>query len=146
MVLALLASPLTPFSIFLATFWKDTWFLIVLVWLGAFLCSLYEKADTNTPVNFYNIAGVALVLSIQILIRHNGYFVYAGFMVILFCTLNDHVIKLREKFYILFAPLVLFSAFYYFEYRIMNTQRNHIENVVYAIDLLSMLHLNDQLE
>lgn len=144
--LILLASPLTPFSIFLVTFWKDTWFLIVLIWLGAFLCSLYAKANKNIPANLYTMTGLALVLSIEILIRHNGYFVCAGFMTILFCTIGDHVIKLREKFYILLTPLILFCAFYYFEYQVMDTQKNHIEKVVYAIDLLSMVHLDNHIE
>ncbi len=142
-VVIVLVSPLTPFSIYLATFWKDTWFLISLIWLLVFWAKLIISTRSGFQVKNWDIAGFLFFLCLALLVRHNTYILYGASALFLIFVLGGSSINLYRKIFIITTPLFVLYMFSLFEYNYMNTEKMHIESVVYAIDLLSMVDLDN---
>jgi hypothetical protein len=131
------ALPFTPLPIFLATLGKDTWTVLSMLWV---LILLMEIQDLRySPASFrvrLNIVLLGLVTALLILLRHNTILVYP---VIAVCTL--YLLKGRPWPYqaAVILPVVIYLAFVFFQYRVLDAARIHIERVVYEIDLVSMI-------
>jgi hypothetical protein len=105
----LLLSPLTPLSLHLVTFWKDTWFWVGLVWLAILAVLLYFNVD-GFPIwlNRFLTASLLLVISFILLVRHNGLVLAPALIGLIF------IISLRIKKSILLAASLSVTPFLVF--------------------------------
>src|SRR4029077_11245570 len=67
LVLVLLLVPVTPLAFYLMTFWKDSWAMILMVWIGALALALCRLGIT--PKRLLLVIGLATALG---MVRHNA--------------------------------------------------------------------------
>ncbi|MFH1186061.1 MAG: hypothetical protein V1755_13645 [Chloroflexota bacterium] len=137
-VLGILASPLTPLSIYLATLWSDTWLSIILLWFLALILEL--RQETLNGLGAGSRIGFAVVLvSLVLLVRYNAVVLYPALAAILIGVLRRYVPNKLGRIALVVLPIFAAASFLATQYAVHNVRREHPERAVFALDLASMI-------
>jgi len=136
-ILILLALPLTPLSIYLATFWNDTWLTIFLIWAVALLIDLHQEMETRRQFIFKTLVAV-FFMGLVILSRQNALVVYPFMALVMVIILRRKSIHWFFCGLAMLFPLVIYFSFVYYQYGVLKTGRTNPERAIYALDLASM--------
>lgn len=142
----LCVSPVSPLSIYLTTFWKDTWTLIFFLWIISLSIHLILSEDISN-ICFVSILIIILsLMGVVMIVRHNTIVMAPLFIAFIFFLL-----KIKRKFDIkvcillcLIPLIVLFSSNFiinkYFDVKKMDMWRQ-----VVVLDLIGMVVSNESL-
>ena len=137
-VLGILASPLTPLSIYMATLWSDTWLSIILLWFLALVLEL--RQETLGGYGAASRIGFAVVLmSLALLVRYNAVVLYPALAATLLGVLRPYVPNRLAKIALVVLPVFAAAAFVATQYSVHSIRREHPERAVFALDLASMI-------
>jgi hypothetical protein len=139
-VIILLYSPLTPLQVYFATFWFDTWLVILLLWVAALLLEL--AVETNPIISrrdYYKIFLLIILMVFVMLARPNSPILYPALATIFLGVLRNKFISSRALLFLVLCPLMLYPLLVTFQYRVIGVKREHPERVAFALDLGSML-------
>lgn len=137
-VLGILASPMTPLSIYLATLWSDTWLSICLLWILALLLELKEGVLSRRGALWRT--GLVLFLLVPVLlVRYNAVVLYPALAGLLVAVLRRYIPPRRARVGLVVLPLVAAAGFLAWQYSEHDVGRGHPERAVYALDLASMI-------
>ena len=139
LVLFVLSSPLFLTSIYLVTFWMDTWLAIILLLASALLIELYFSIDINTNSYTFRIIVLCVVVSMALLVRLNSFVLYPVMALALERVLHQGIIKVRYKVVIILCPIFIFGLFMFLQYDILKVTRSHQDHTVFAVDVASVL-------
>ncbi len=137
-LILLLVSPLTPLTTYLATFWSDTWFAILLVWGIALLLNLYTPSQSLQDFRI-KIAVFICLIAFSMWVRHNGVVIYPVAALALWIVLRGRSVRRSYSLGLVLAPALLFFLFQVSEFAILKVQWIGQERAVYALDLASMI-------
>lgn len=137
-VIGVLASPLTPLSIYMATLWSDTWLSIFLLWLLALFLELEQDAFTGRGA-IWRIGLIAVLLTLVLLVRYNAVVLYPVLAVILAGVLRRYVPCKVLRFGLTGLPVLAAASFVVTQSAVHHVAREHPERAVYALDLASMI-------
>ncbi len=144
-VVVLLSTPFAPFSVYLATFWKDTWLLILLIWNLTLLFILRNQRRSSDSAAYLAQLFMLIVLQgLLLLVRHNAIVIYPVMAFALWHVLKRGIPRFY-RFTFLLCPLLLYFGFVRFQYSALKVDHAHIEYVVYQVDLVSMIALKPSL-
>lgn len=135
---------LTPFMFISATFWKDAWLAIMLLWIISYLFWLFLNLESFTNRKFIiHILLLSLISAMMILVRHNALVILPviGLIIAAFCRIKFGNIGLI--FGIL--PLLLGFVLNPIVDGVFNVQHVRAGNLVVASDLTTMLLLYPEL-
>ena len=139
-VIILLYSPLTPLQVYFATFWFDTWLVILLLWIVALLLELaVETNSINSIKDRYKIFVLIILIVSVMLTRPNSPILYPALALIFFTVLRNKFVSSKASFFLVLCPLMLYLFFVPFQYKMIGVKREHPERVALALDLASML-------
>jgi hypothetical protein len=137
-ILVLLAAPLSPFSIYLATLWPDTWLSIFLLWIVALLFELDEHSK-DAGSSAVGIAAIVLLAALIILVRYNAIVMYPFLAFSFFGVLRRRSFSVLRSASLVSIPLFLAAGFLAVQSRTPEIEQLHPERAVYALDLASMI-------
>jgi hypothetical protein len=136
-VLVLLATPLTPLAMYLATLWSDTWLAISLLWAISLIMELRMAAPEVVPLR--RILAITLCGLVVLLVRYNALLVYPFLAYAFFDVLRPAPFRSFQKALLLCLPPLLAAAFLACVYLAYPIKRMNPERAVYALDLASMI-------
>ncbi len=137
-IIACLASPLTPLSLFLLTLWNDTWLAILLVWIVALLLDLYHDSKVPRPFSI-RLTVTVLLIGLAMLARQNALVIYPALALALEILMRRKSIHWLPRLLALLSPLMIYLSFSVYQYDLMKITRTNPERAVYALDLASMI-------
>lgn len=144
-ILALFLSPISPLAFYLMTFWKDSWFAILMMWVVAFLIKVFQ--DTKIPHKKFLAfsIGATTVFSFALLTRHNAIVVLPFFIFSLWIIHK----KARKSIY-LFIITALLSVLISqginaFLYSLLSVSQTYPSQSVMVMDLVGILVLKPEL-
>jgi len=145
-ILLFFSLPITPFVIYLSTFWKDTWLLILMIWFVVLLLDVSaERHPAATRRLVIKTLALMAVASLILLVRHNTIVMFPVMMFAVWWIYRSKDLKWYAIPVVILAPLLIYFSFNTFQYSILKTARTHIEHIVYEIDLVSMIAYNPSL-
>lgn len=144
-IIVLLSSPLTPLSIYLVTFWKDTWLAIIVIWIVSLILHLQRSPSLQTPRSAIQLIGLVLLISFAALVRHNAIVVLPFILMALVGALRMRGIKWVACLVIALIPVMIILLLTSLQYSVLGTKRLHPELQIYAIDLVGMAVLSPEL-
>lgn len=144
-MIMLLASPLTPLSIYLATFWKDTWLAILIVWIAMLLLRLIWYVPKSAARRVSELIGLVTVITLAILVRHNAITMLPFILIVFIVILRTREFRWSACLAIASIPALVYLAFNSLQYSALGTQRMYPESQVYATDLVGMVVLSPKL-
>jgi hypothetical protein len=138
LLILLTASPLTPFSIYMLTYWTDPWLASLLLWSGALLLELGESGLTRRSL-MIKVSAIGVLITLAMLIRQNA-IVLAPFLAGAFALgLRRIQVPPRLAIILSVSPLILYAglrAYLWFGLKVAQVDPAH---AVYALDLSSMI-------
>lgn len=130
----LLLIPLSPLAYYLATFWKDVWLAIVLVWIGALALA------RPTALRF---AALMLLMTLALLLRHNALVMLPAFWLIGWLVLRRAGV--RGGWLLAALPILLAPASDRLIHVAANVQRTQPVEHVMALELVGLCVLDPAL-
>ena len=141
-VILLLSSPLTPMPVYFATFWFDSWLVIFLLWISAYLIELANDTEARTKrVNQKGLLSI-LLITLVMLTRLNSSILYLTLISALSWVLWKNNFPRKKLIFLIISPLAFYFIFLFFQYNILEVKRMHTERAHFALDLASMLTYN----
>ena len=137
-VVAALASPLSPLPIYLATLWSDTWLAVFLLWWLRLVIEL-QQGYTARWGTAWRLTLVLLLTALILLVRYNDIVLYPIMAALLAIALGRSVPRRTIRYGALLLPLLAAAAFLSGAYALIDIGRGHAEHAVYALDLASMM-------
>jgi len=139
-----LVSPLTPLPFYLATFWKDSWAAILLLWTCAVSLELVsEPPETNTiGQRWLRIASLVLLSVALGLVRHNAIVVLpvAGLVAAVALWRSSRILAVV----LVVVPLLVCSATDRAIAAIFHVQPAHLERLMMVFDLAGVCALDER--
>jgi hypothetical protein len=138
--LLIIASPLTPYSIFFVTLWTDTWLVIFLVWCLSLSIEMYLDIDSmTTQSKAIRVVLIVLTCSSAILVRYNALVLYPVLALIIESSLRHSSIRPVYRMIAMLTPALILALFTIYQYDIVKPRRYYPERPSYALDLASMI-------
>jgi hypothetical protein len=132
LVLVLLLVPVTPLAFYLMTFWKDSWAMILMVWIGALALDLHRTGIT--PRRLLLVIGLATALG---MVRHNAVVLFPIVGLVLWEGTRRQLGG-RRALALAAAPLVLYLVAEPLVDRVFDVQRLHPDSQIMALDLVGL--------
>lgn len=103
-VFVLLISPISPLSVYLTTFWKDTWTLILFLWIVSFSIHLILFDDLERFYFIVLFLLLILAMGTVLIVRHNTIVMSPFFVLYIFVLLKKKKILVLKKvlYFVLF--------------------------------------------
>ena len=131
-VLWALLLPLSPLAFYFATYLKDTWEAILLLWAGALLATLLRATGARFAAR---LALLFAVITVAGLVRHNAVLLLPFFLPALWIVLRRRSAALT---WLALLPLLLYPLAHFAIVRAAHVHNKHIENYVMAVELVEM--------
>ena len=146
LVIAALLCPLSPLVFFLTGFVKDSWAMVLLLWIVVLLWGLYERRPVRRRWGWVALLIVVILLMVFFtLVRYNGVLLLPISALCLFAIMRRSACCLAWICLAIAAPFVLsFSASWAIP-RIFKVQATHPGNQVMALDLVGLCVLDEKL-
>jgi hypothetical protein len=132
LVLLLLLVPVTPLAFYLMTFWKDSWAMILMVWIGALALDLHRLGIT--PKRLLLVIGLATALG---MVRHNAVVLLPVVGLALWDGARRELGG-RRALALAAAPLTLYLVAEPLTDRAFGVQRFHPDSQILALDLVGL--------
>ncbi len=141
-VMIILSSPLFLLSVYLVTFWMDTWLGILLLWALALLLELYARTDLDSTEFTIKVILLVLCISSVLLIRLNSLVLFPALVASLLVILYRRRVHPSLQVIYILTPLIIFMLSIFFQYQVLKVKKTHPVYSSYALDLASVLKLD----
>jgi hypothetical protein len=129
-VALLLLLPWTPLTFHLMTFWKDTWAMVFMLWLGASTLDLHLRGWTPTRALAVVVLGAALAL-----VRHNAVVVLPVLGLALAVAAPG---SRRRRAALAAGPLLLYLAGNPAMTALFRVEERHVDQAIMVLDLVGL--------
>jgi hypothetical protein len=144
-VFLLLLLPLSPLLFYLVTFWKDSWAMALLLWVGAGLLRLSEKGARPVAQDVATWLGLVGCMTLLLLVRHNAVVLAPLFPFCLVVLLRKRGLGLGWAVLAALAPVVCYPLARFTMQRAFVIREQHPEDQVLALDLVGLCVLDEGL-
>lgn len=136
-VFALLFWPLTPFAFYMVTLWKDSWAVILFLWIGALGLNTFGDVGRISRARFGVRCGVWLLLvTLAALVRHNMVLALPACSAAFYVLLRARGVRYAAAG--LAVPALLYLAVDAAIYRVFDVERRHPGDQVMALELVGL--------
>jgi len=144
--LIVLLIPLSPFMFYLMTYWKDSWELILLLWIGAGLFRIFSRAESMSSTRFAAwMLCLVLMMSLFGMVRYNAVLALPVLGAALWVMLKKRrPMVLKIAWLILIVPLVVSLGSERLINEIGHVKKEYPEHALMAYELIGMCFLGDE--
>lgn len=142
---ALLLSPLTPLPYHLVTLWKDTWFAIMLLWIGILTVEIFHLNQMRRNKRKIILTLILIVLaSIAVQFRHNAITILPIISLFIFLISRKSTSKLHLSI-ITILPFIISASIALTSKKFLPIKQNYPFNQIMATDLVGLSFQNPKL-